>query len=215
MPDIHSMADAKYLETMRYEHSRSPMVALRAAFLKEGYEKQARKLTYAIKRSDMNVARKKGGFKGWLEWGVNSLLFDLTCGYGMNAFRPLLLMGSLILLLWPFYSLAVWKPKGADGIFRVWRQDRLRRELGGGAPVRLEGGGLYCLGYGLYFSLVSAFNIGWKDLNVGNWMSRMQRQEYDLRATGLARSVAGVQSILSVYFMALSVLSYFGNPFSN
>ncbi len=64
-----------------------------------------------------------------------------------------------------------------------------------------------------YFSLLSAFQIGWREFNVGSWISRLQPREYTLRATGWVRVVAGIQSLLSVYLLALSVLTYFGDPF--
>jgi hypothetical protein len=41
----------------------------------------------------------------------------------------------------------------------------------------------------------------------------MQTREYTLRATGWIRTVAGIQSLLSVYLLALWVLTYFGRPF--
>jgi hypothetical protein len=41
----------------------------------------------------------------------------------------------------------------------------------------------------------------------------MQPREYTLRATGWARMVSGAQSLLSIYLLALSVLTYFGRPF--
>jgi hypothetical protein len=66
---------------------------------------------------------------------------------------------------------------------------------------------------GLYFSLLSAFQIGWRDFNVGNWISRIQSREYTLKGTGWVRTVAGVQALLSVYLVALWALTYFGAPF--
>ena len=66
---------------------------------------------------------------------------------------------------------------------------------------------------GFYFSLLSAFSLGWRELNVGNWITRIQKREYTLRATGWVRTVAGLQSLLSVYLLALWVLTYFGRPF--
>jgi hypothetical protein len=66
---------------------------------------------------------------------------------------------------------------------------------------------------GLYFSLLSAFHLGWRELNVGTWIARLQFREYTLRATGWVRMVAGIQSLLSVYLLALWVLTYFGRPF--
>jgi hypothetical protein len=41
----------------------------------------------------------------------------------------------------------------------------------------------------------------------------MQPCEYMLRATGWVRTVSGTQSLLSVYLLALWVLTYFGRPF--
>ena len=37
---------------------------------------------------------------------------------------------------------------------------------------------------GLYFSVLSAFNIGWKEINVENWIQRLQAREYTLIGTG-------------------------------
>jgi hypothetical protein len=65
----------------------------------------------------------------------------------------------------------------------------------------------------LYFSLISATRIGWRELNVGNWITRIQPREYTLRATGWVRVVSGLQSLASVYLIALAILSYFGTPF--
>jgi hypothetical protein len=66
---------------------------------------------------------------------------------------------------------------------------------------------------GLYFSFLSTFYLGWRELNIGTWIARVQRREYNLRATGWVRTVSGTQSLLSVYLLALWVLTYFGRPF--
>jgi len=65
----------------------------------------------------------------------------------------------------------------------------------------------------LYFSLLSAFSLGWRELNVGTWIARVQSRDYTLRATGWVRTVSGIQSLLSVYLLALWVLTYFSRPF--
>ncbi len=66
---------------------------------------------------------------------------------------------------------------------------------------------------GLFFSVISAFSVGYKDLDVGRWIERIQREETTLRATGWVRTVAGVQSLMSFYLLALWLLTYFGRPF--
>jgi hypothetical protein len=68
---------------------------------------------------------------------------------------------------------------------KMWAASRWRRGLARGLSVLLMG---------LYFSLLSAFSLGWRELNVGTWIARVQPREYVLRATGWVRTVAGIQS---------------------
>jgi hypothetical protein len=115
----------------------------------------------------------------------------------------------------------------------IWLPDRVHKAAGEDTPVRVTpmffftslqkravgrwwGGlwrGLSTVLIGLYFSLLSAFSLGWRELNVGTWIARVQPREYVLRATGWVRTVSGIQSLLSVYLLALWVLTYFGRPF--
>jgi hypothetical protein len=78
---------------------------------------------------------------------------------------------------------------------------------------RLHGDIWFALHSAAQFSLLSAFHIGWKDFNVGSWITRLQSREYTLRATGWMRVVSGAQSLLSVYLLAIWALTYFGRPF--
>ncbi len=65
----------------------------------------------------------------------------------------------------------------------------------------------------LYFSLQSAFNIGYREFNIGNWLGRLQFRPYSLRAQGPVRSISGLQSLIGVYLLALWILCTFGRPF--
>ena len=65
----------------------------------------------------------------------------------------------------------------------------------------------------MFFSLMSAFNIGFRDINFGRWLRLLTRQEFDIKAVGWARVIAGWQSLISVYLIALWVMTYFGRPF--
>ena len=100
-----------------------------------------------------------------------------------------------------------------DGIWRVWAETRIRTDLGDTKPEKIETSGWKALGIGLYFSVLSTFHIGWRDLNGGSWIARIQSREYTLSATGRARVVSGVQSLISVYLLAMWALTYFGRPF--
>jgi len=41
----------------------------------------------------------------------------------------------------------------------------------------------------------------------------MQLRKYSLHATGWTRFASGLQSLISVYLVALAILTYVGNPF--
>ena len=164
----------------------------------------------------------------------NYVLFELPSGYGMAPSRCLVGLGLLIgLFSWPY--MAAIAARGPAGIWMVWLPDRVRKAEGATDPVRLTvtstvsfspvqiwaasrwrrgvTRGLSVLLIGLYFSLLSAFSLGWRELNVGTWIARLQPREYTLRPTGWVRTVARIQSLLSVYLLALWVLTYFGRPF--
>jgi len=61
--------------------------------------------------------------------------------------------------------------------------------------------------------LLSTFQMGWREIDVGSWITRIQPRECTLRATGWFRAVSGAQDLFSVFLLALSTLTYFGCPF--
>jgi hypothetical protein len=122
------------------------------------------------------------------------------------------------------YGIALQHASGQSGIWMIVPADRLTRGRGREKIVRIRpqtaktwkerlrrACRLFCIS--LYFSVLSAFHLGWREFNVGTWIARMQPREYTLRATGWVRTVSGIQSLLSVYLLALWVLTYFGRPF--
>jgi uncharacterized protein YjbI with pentapeptide repeats len=101
---------------------------------------------------------------------------------------------------------------------------RLRRQVEGKSPLSVW----LALGRGLrrwlrlkfrlaraavFFSLLSAFNIGYREFNLGRWLPSITRREYNLKAVGWTRVVAGWQALISVYLIAMWFLTYFGRPF--
>jgi hypothetical protein len=63
------------------------------------------------------------------------------------------------------------------------------------------------------FSLMSVFDIGFEGWDGGRWIRMLQPRQFDIRARGWTRVLSGVQSLLGVGLLALSILSYFGHPF--
>jgi hypothetical protein len=116
------------------------------------------------------------------------------------------------------YFVAVWRRFGKtrDGIYRVWPRDALPEQGSASDPLKHElvrATFFKSIGYACYFSMLSAFHIGWHDLNFGTWIARIQPREYRLRARGWVRVISGTQSLLSVYLFAIWALTQFGRPF--
>ena len=161
------------------------------------------------------------------------VFFELPSGYGMVPSRALTTLGLLILVFSLVYMVALLTARGRAGIWVTWPADRVYQEQGAKEATRITTAfffpqlqaraagrwqGVLLRGVsvpliGLYFSLLSAFSLGWRELNVGTWIARVQPREYVLRATGWVRTVSGIQSLLSVYLLVLWVLTYFGRPF--
>jgi len=219
LPDIPSIAKAYGLAYLRYRELPHTLVELREGFKKAGLRKQEREVTYAIKHTGFLKAKSEGDWLTRAEVCLGWIFFELTCKWGMAPERPLFILVGLIFLFTMPYAQAISQnidgKQKTDGIWKVWIPGRIRDDLGKENPKTLldsiNSG--FCFRLGFYFSLLSAFNIGWRELNVGNWIARIQPYEYRLQASGWARSVSGIQSIISVYLLALSILTYFGRPF--
>ncbi len=225
LPNTISIGRAKSLESLRYDEFPQTLVEIRAQLKEAGLRKQEREVTYAIRHTETlkSLGRSPQSYRSYernnladrIEGYFNYFLFDLTCEWGMSPGRPFLI---LIILFCPFsviYMLSLTQKNKKDGIWKHWIKERSRTDLGRNDAELLTYDlkiGILC---GFYFSLLSAFHIGWRDLNVGSWITRMQPHEYTLRASGWVRVVSGIQSLISVYLLALAVLTYFGRPFES
>ena len=208
VPDKNYLSGLVNIETITYgsQDSVSALVVLRNIFREIGLRESERKATYAIQYGQLK-------FRPWPERIFHYILFVIPCDYGLYPGRCLRILALLI----PIFALAYIFPiRGNDsdsGIYQIWHTERIPKYIGTDQPQRLQGKGWASVGWALYFSLIVACRIGWRDLNLGTWISHLQRREYILKPTGWVRSVAGVQSVLSVYLLALWVLTYFGRPF--
>lgn len=214
LPYIPSIATATGLSKLSYTTSTHALLELRKAFKDAGLLTQERKITYAIKHTQRRELWNRKNVWDKFESLFYYIFFEWTCSYGMRPGRPLLLLFLAIIPLFsiPYSVVLKWPPK-SEGIWKVWIPGRVRKYLGSEDPVRLKLKSFSAIAFGFYFSVISAFSIGWRELNVGNWITRIQRREYTLRASGWVRTVSGVQSLISVYLLALWVLTYFGRPF--
>jgi uncharacterized protein YjbI with pentapeptide repeats len=197
------------------------LVLLRAALKDVGLRELEREATFAIERGKTSHAPP-------LEKWLRRVFFEWTSGYGLHYGRPI----AILLILIPVFAIAYAIPistvpkhaNGRSGIYYVVLDGGMavnKRDESEGVVSffdkpfggRLHAEGIRVFGYAFYFSLLSAFHIGWRDLNVGNWIARIQPREYTLRPKGWVRTVSGIQSLISIYLLALWMLTYFGRPF--
>lgn len=217
------------------------LVVLRKALQEAGLRQLEREATYAIEHGLNEHARAGHGedavYDGteliekdvvaMIEGTSKLIFFEWTTDWGLRPERALFILVGGIGFFSVFYIVAL-SPRNLTagaGIYREWPQGRIvespNTEGTGWISTaakeneieRLQPEFFGMFGFALYFSLLSAFNIGWRDLNVGTWLTKLQFREYGLRARGWVRFVSGLQSLVSVYLVAIAVLTYFGRPF--
>lgn len=223
------------LSKMIYRNDRRGLMSLREGFVKIGMRDQERELIYALKHSDSTISWFKGNK---FESSFNYLFFEATSHYGMSPGRPLKIIGLIIITCATLYMYAlswstriklVWPDKvlrnddpyaandGTDDSYALndrvidARPDRFFLPYSRNS-ILVRAFGVFIVGY--YFSALTSLHIGYRGFSMGSWISlRIQPREYALVATGWVKAIAGVQSIVSIYLLALSLITYFGRPF--
>jgi hypothetical protein len=225
LPELRGIAGARNLELITYGENPDALVQLRKQFADGGFREQERKITYALKRKEAELAWEL--YKSWktgdktraILWSsdsnlancgsfiLNRVFFDWTCQYGMSPGRPL----SLGVLLWLLCSLlyfACVHIPGQAGLYRVYAKEIQENPSAKKRVERISPSGVVQMGSvrrllqflrrkrslfctAMFFSLMSAFNIGFRDINFGRWLRLLTRQEFDIKAVGWARVVAG------------------------
>ena len=233
-PDKELVTEIQNLKTVTFNKgNHSGLVLLRNSLKEVGLRELEREATYALEKGKTRHLSPSPGKYSRL------VFFEWTAGYGLYPGRCLIILLCLIPIFALIYFFPVFRKKvrppynylseisfstkvlpypsllrkHKSGIYRIWSEGRIRKDLGSSEPELVIAGFVKGIGYALYFSILSAFHIGWRDINVGSWITRIQPREYTLQATGWVRAVSGIQSLLSIYLLAFWVLTQFGRPF--
>ena len=221
-PNFIGFGTAENLIGISYLVSPHGLAEIRKQFKNGSMTEEERTITYVMGREN----RRRGWNSPWesgfankaavlgrkIEAALQFFLFELPVEYGRTPFRPLLILGFLVLLFMVPYSLAL-RSRTPAGIWKIWdrtnpfagQQNQWEKQVLATRPRFFM--------YAVYFSILSAFHIGWRELNLGSWIARAMPWEFTLQPRGWVKFVTVAQSILSVYLIALSLLSYFGRPF--
>lgn len=217
---------AKGLAHVRFTNP-SMLVNLRKAAKEAGLRDEERAITSALKKYQLS------SLPYYNRLFENYCLGGKLTDYGAQPWHSLALLCALIIPFGFLYMLALITNGEETGIWLVIPRDAVLERGNGQTVVKLPNRQplnpspsgrpgttkrwiiryYHIARIGLYFSMLSAFRIGWRELNVGGWIGRLQKQEYILKAAGWVRTVSGLQSLISVYLLALWALTYFGRPF--
>jgi len=217
LPHVTGLAFARGLSAISFSlNDIHTFVAWKKALQEAGYTGASKELVAAIRRNNQP--------EFW-----ETILFDWTCEFGANPSRPLIVLLWLWLAGTTAYLLGLARRSGS-GLYllatgekipagnrrnrvRRMRWQMPRRGTGWKFPFRFTRYAGRALGTAALFSTMSAFNIGFREVNLGRWIRLMQPREFDIKARGWLRVVSGLQSLTSVYLLALAILSHFGTPF--
>jgi hypothetical protein len=205
-----------------HPHGRIGMIALRKKLREAGCVQEARELTYALEhRRTKELLTPPSDPAEYLAFPFMLLealgrwvFFDLISGYGLSPWRVLVVLAGVI----AFCALLYLCPLAGKCTAKVRRTTDPPGQSQGEPWVCDPAGGkpgpvLRLLGRALYFSLLAATTVGWREINIGIWLKRLQKEEYDLKPTGWLRVATGLQALVSTYLLALWFLVFFGAPF--
>jgi hypothetical protein len=201
------------------------LVQLRKLLRDAGLRDAEREVTYAIEIS-VTTGRFSSPFWsfGWF-WGfLRFMCFDVTTAYGLQPWRALIeIIGLGVLLTFVYFWLIWLSPKDlgvGGGIFQLFPVDRIIEASAeptlekDAKVIRVESVDAWdAFRKAAWFSALSAVNIGFEQFNPGDWLRRLQSRDYSLQAVGWVRILAGAQALISVYLLAMWVLTQFGRPF--
>ena len=182
------MARVQNLELITYTDNPAALFQLRKQFEDSGLREQERKITYALKRREAELSCNRcmrGLPTDCVSFVFNTVFFDWTCWYGMSPGRPLI-FGCL---LWPLCSLLYFgfiHTSGESGLYRIYGQSvsetrkpntrgeeftcEDRANAGVAAAFSLFVARMVPMRTEMFFSLIGAFSIGFRDINFGRWL---------------------------------------------
>jgi len=211
-PHWRNIIFAYNLDYLDYASDPTPLIRLRQKFRDIGFRSVERQINCSLKRH----------YPSWYE----SALFDFTCNYGADYIRPLILWAQLFGIYVLIYFIVLLIPTKQPHVFvikkhanNIENNSTIRGELSPFVSSNHSGIWSRILSVTKFFlkamgiSLLSSTSIGFRDLTIAQWVRRLLPWDIELRFEGIPRVLSGVHSLLSMYLVALSFLSYFTRVF--
>jgi len=177
------------------------------------------------------LAGSESWYRRTVSW-LRLIFFDLTCRYGMNPGRSLIILICLVPYFAFFYLIALSSKSNKTGFWLIWsngyddlngrkRRIRLTRKsppkaLPEGLQAKAKLQILYwcrLIRLSFVFSILSAVSIIPGNAGRLSRFASLGTHHYTITATGWARKLAGIQCLISAYLLGLWLATIFGNPF--
>lgn len=212
------------VETIRFSQESfdpSAVAILREEFRKRGMRELEREATFSIERGQTDFLLNQRSMYLKLDGWFRRFFLEWPVSFGLRPGRALLLILFLSLIMVPVYlsQIAIRSVQRVSRIFLVV-PERTIEPFVDGARLRdkalvfpLEKRGVEAILWSMYLSILSTFNIGFREFNVGTWIGRIQPRQFSIECLGWVRVVSGMQSLASLILLALWALTYFGRPF--
>jgi hypothetical protein len=210
-PLPQGIAYAYGLDQLTSTDTPTHLVALKKAFGEAGYVSKRKDIIAAINRwnAPLDSAQPLANCMAAIVGAARFVLFDLTCEFGSNPTRPLLLMAASWLMFVVIYWLVI-ATSGRSVLFLFLKQVGGERKRVVALP---RSAGLDAVRLASLFSARNVVRLGFGQLDLGVWLRMLQRHDYDVAAAGWMRTLSAAQALFSQYMIALAVLSAFGTPF--
>jgi uncharacterized protein YjbI with pentapeptide repeats len=206
-----SFANTLGLYSLKYQDVPSGLVELRAGLHKQGAYEREREVTFALNYCRNNILHKYNLASAMIDY----LLFGWTCQWGLYPFRPFYILLIFIVAFAICYYFDLSRNE-LCGIWIIYSSNPTIRHIHKAYQSRKLFFKWYDwrrFTFAIYFSILSAFYFGWRDLNVNNWITKLQYTDFSLHSCGSTRFISGMQSLISLYLIVLSFLAYFSRPF--
>ena len=160
--------------------------------------------TSMIKNAELKQDWHKGGLSR-IKSFIYYILFEYTCNYSANLTGPIQLMFYSMLIFSILYWIILYFSSKNHSIIKI----NLRRH-----NIPLKKYKRYQPLWALYFSIINTFNIGCGHFKLSRLITALQYEDYELMPFGIARTISGLQSLISNYLFVLWLLVCFVEPFA-
>lgn len=199
LPLPENIAFAHSIDHLRYRINPEILVQLKQSLFDAGFRSQSKQVNTALQRVEASP--------------IEYVLFDVTCEWGSNPWRPLLILGLSWLIFGALYGLIETKYCHPNKYLIASKQGMLTEIDTGSDEWRKPNNEWLAYGVAYLFSLQRALRIGFREISPSHWLMMLLPPDFEMKSRGWPRFVSGVQSLLSVVLIALSLFSYFGRPF--